>query len=252
MTTRGPLMDHQEASVFDVVTGMDFDPHEFSWERPPDFSQGSGPYAGRSFPPDATNSQSLIHDPSDARFTFKLIETSNPAASQRKTHAVRYFPGWEIPNVSHSSLSWDDVLRYLRTWLGVVREVSSTENPWEQLSASQPEGLLPPGAREIPEGEPFSPEEQEAVRQRLDELEQEFRSYRDLTDEQLEALRSEIDALRDELDRMDKWRWARFAVGTSFSLIDLLGLDPAQAAGSVRDLLEFVASLPDQLPPGLS
>ena len=253
MSTTGPLLESQEAKIFELIERDDrFVPAEFSWNRPPDPTKKSGQYVGSGVTPDAMDSQTLINDPSRSRFSFKLVDIKKRRGRTEKRNKVNFSPSQNAPEGSFPRLKWDSVLSAVRSWLDFVHREHTTINPWEQVRSAAPEGLLPAGSREIPRDETFGPEEQEAVSQRLENLKQEFRSYRDLTDEQLEVLHSEIESLREDLEEMEKWKWMKLAVGTSFNLIDVLGLDPAQVAGSVHDFLDFVSNLPDQLPPGVS
>lgn len=250
MSTTGPLLESQEAKIFRIIERDDrFAPAEFSWNRPPDPSKKSG-RVGSGLPSDANDSQTLIHDPSRSRFTFTLVQVKNRRGRTESRHKVEFSPGQDAPEDSFPRLKWDSVLSAVRSWLDFVHREHTAVNPWEQMRAATPEGLLPRAARDIPEGETFSPEEREAVREELDHLEHEFQSYRDLTNEQLEVLHDEIDALSEDLEKMEKWKWIKLAAGTSFNLVDVLDLDPAQAAGSVQEFLEFVGNLPNQLPPG--
>lgn len=253
MSKTGPLLESQETEIFKIIERDDrFAPAEFNWNRPPDPTKKSGRYVGSGFASDTMDSQTLIHDPSRSRFTFTLVDVKTRRGRTEKRHKVEFSPSQNAPEGSYPRLKWDSVLSAVRSWLDFVHREHTTVNPWEQVRAVAPEGLLPAGSRDIPKDEKFGPEEQEAVSQRLEDLEQEFRSYRDLTDEQLEVLHSEIESLREDLEEMEKWKWMKLAVGTSFNLVDVLDLDPAEIGVAIHELLEFVATLPDQLPPGLS
>ena len=245
MGDSSPLLDSQETAIFNIIEGDDrFSTSAFRW-HPPKHREDEP----KRYVTPGDDSQTLIHEPSGYRVKFSLKERRSPSRSPEPRYRVQLSPAKSSRQATIPNATWETARTAVRRWLDFVHREHTTVNPWEQVRSAAPEGLLPKSARDIPPGERFDSDEQAVVRQRLDDLEQEFQSYRDLTEEQLDVLHDEIDTLREDLGEMEKFKWMKLAVGTSFNLIDVLDVDPARVARSVHDLLEFVSNLPDQLPP---
>lgn len=248
MSPTGPLLESQETEVFELIDADSrFAPEEFSWDRPPDFSNKSGAYIARGFPTEAMNSQTLVHDPSGFQFEFSLVESMSRSQGARKTHSVEFRPGRETWEEKYDGLSWDDVRDLFAHWLDFVHREYSTINPWEQLVRSRPEAFLPRSVQELPDDQPFSPGQQEELRERLDAVEQEIRSLRDLHEEEIEALHQEIQSLREKLSDLDQKGWTDMAMFRILRILQWLNIEPSELQAQLNQLRDAVIEYSDRI-----
>lgn len=143
-------------------------------------------------------------------------------------------PGEELDADTYHRLSWRGVMNQLDAWLARAFDDSDAPGFWEVLY-----GGVPQMQSSEPAEASFTPEEQDTISRRLDELAEQLLDLNELSGETANALLEGIAELKGDLDALNRRQWWRVAVGTLMTL----GLRFVVTADSVRWALDALSSL---------
>jgi hypothetical protein len=182
----------QKNAVLDAIRETRLDPLEFAWEEHD---------SSVTHPSDETFTvETLIHRPTEYWFQFDVDDS-------RSSLWAIYHPGRQGARRREHAGSWEFVFRYLREWLGYVRQEHNAPDFWAELQ-NQRELMI--GELEEVENTPFTPEEQAQIASTLVETKEYVRAIYELSPGQYESIDARLDYLVEAAKRV----WAGSTGGT--------------------------------------
>jgi hypothetical protein len=131
------------------------------------------------------------------------------------------------PNWPYEVYSWEALKSRLTTWLEEVKQDLETPDLWAGLQREAE--LLEAGFDEVTENTPFTPDEQNDIARRLQELAEEARDRYSLSEAQMQVIRAGNEYLVKAADRFGRKDWLILFAGVILSHIMQIAL-PAEGA----------------------
>lgn len=131
--------------------------------------------------------------------------------------------------------STDELWRHITNWLGEIKYVSETSDPWADLGAAR-QLVTETDEREIA-NVPFSAEERAAIAVRIDSVKAQVRDNPELTAEQISGIEEKLDELVEASNRVGKKDWRVMLYGTAFGMIVSDTVPPHVVQGIITSVI---------------
>jgi hypothetical protein len=131
----------------------------------------------------------------------------------------------------YDAYSWDRVIDHVGRWLNDVKRDIETPDLWAELRAER--NLLGAGPFQATDNTPFTPDEQEEIARRLQELSDYMKRTYPLTASQAVAFASTIVYLTEAARRLPRIDWRNVFIGTFCAYMLEVAIPPEAA----RDIL---------------
>lgn len=145
----------------------------------------------------------------------------------------------DAPAWPYDAYSWQGLMQRVGRWLEEVKRDFETPDLWAELQREAE--LLDPASDD--ENAPFTPDEQEEVARRLQELREYARQTYSLSRPQMETLDAKLDHLVDAAGRLGRTDWRGVFVGTMVSFVLSAALPPEAARHILLTLLRAIGHL---------
>lgn len=218
--TKGHLTKAQTNQVGVALIRAGIPLEDCQWETRRRELIGSSP---RRFGPSEPR---IVHKPSKYFFEFRWSEA-------HQLHTYRSSPGPEGKEYVHKLPAvWNEVLEAVYRWGERLRAEIEAEDIWEQLGEDAANGPLPEPEDTTWDNQPFTSSEQELLRTRIEEIIGQLEAAGIRDEDAQRITRKEFEALREQVSRLDRGVWVKFALGTVVRLL-LASVIGAEAARSL-------------------
>ena len=190
------ILRSQRNDIMSLIADAGLEPREFRWEHVHS-RRSAGDQLDR-----------LAHLPTGYFYDFDNLNGSS------QQHLATFAPGATTHEERQNPGSWPFQLGYVAQWLSYVKRELDAPPLWEQLALGQPLLEVP---LEAAEDRPFARDEQEAVRERLEEVREYLR--RELAPGTMPAIEAQLARLEAALGTMGRVSWLQWAVGIMYTLI---------------------------------
>lgn len=145
----------------------------------------------------------------------------------------------DAPPWTHDDYSWEALLTRVTRWLDDVKKDLDMPDLWAELEREAE--LLGPGSDD--DNTPFTPQEQEEVARRLQELREDAKQTYALSGAQLQALDAKLEYLVEAAGRLGRMDWRGVFVGAMVSFALSTALPPEAARHILLTFLRGIAHL---------
>jgi hypothetical protein len=152
----------------------------------------------------------VIHRPTQSRFRMR---NSNDQLIDFHFNVKLIVSGADW--AEYIRVDWDALIEHLEVWLREVRYEANTPDLWAELQ-QVPEVMATAQAADASNA-PFTPEEQDEIGSRLEEVKDLLQEQFDLTDDQLAALEQRLDDAGEAARHSDRKTWLYTFYGAAMS-----------------------------------
>ena len=211
------LLRTQKNDVFKALADNNLNPVDFSWDT-------CNP--GKS----SVWAQAEILRTGD--FYFKFDRHINN--SSQHVYAIELFPNLNLLKHSETLSPWHgntkSVMIWVHAWVSVVSQQINAPDLWAQLKTESDRFQI---ADSAVEDIPFSFQDVQEIKERIDLLSQEIKKIPELTEETYKEIEQKLEHLKNTVETQGKKGWLYTAVGVAFTIAVGLPEDVKAAIGTI-------------------
>jgi len=139
--------------------------------------------------------------------------------------------------------TWDQVLSHIVQWAEEVAYVTETPDFWDGVPLPQVPDIMAATDPFVGSNAPFTPDEQEEIARRLDEVGQLVLDQFDLTSEELVAISRRLDHAEEASKRLGRKDWLMLFYGAMVSTAMTDGVPPSVIQTVLTTVLHGIAHI---------